>query len=103
ATPCPPPSLCSFPTRRSSALRAGDDLRVRQLLDAGCRPFLARLPGYEVLLRVRVTSDGHGVRVVGDDVVEFLRIVDDDNAKEFRSEENTAELQARFDLVARHE
>src|SRR5699024_4667537 len=54
---------------------AGAYHRVLHLLDAGCPPCLARLPAYDVLLLVRVTSDRHRVRVVGDDVLEFLRIV----------------------------
>ena len=61
--------------------RAGHDLVVGQLADRALGvfcPLCALITGNEVLEGVGVTTDGHRVRVVGEDLVELVGVVGDD-------------------------
>src|SRR5699024_12849897 len=92
AYPLAPRALTSFPTRRSSDLRAHGghhDLgahRRRDAADAHRAPAAAPAGRIPVLLRHR---PGHALRA------------EREHQRPGRSEEHTSELQSRFDLVCR--
>src|SRR5206468_12796004 len=92
--PAPPPTLPSFPTRRSSDL-----LGLRRFRDEAVRPPVVR--DVAAADRRRYQSLGRGREAAVDDLGPPSGLGAVPNSAPSRSEEHTSELQSRSDLVCR--